>query len=407
MLITDLCNTHKLEEIENGIFTPEEVLEKAKTGELIILNGKQRSVGIGNGLLVKVNTSIGLNGIASKNKIENELTKVKTLEVLDYGPDLIMDLSIRNTTPPMYELILEEFGGPVGTLPHYLCYEPKKGINPDILLKQIEKQAKVGIAFMTLHPTPEKKLYEHAINTRLTACTSRGGGLVIDDLLLNRRKRNVIADIFDEILEILKKYGVAVSVGTAFRPANIIDALDDVHLEEYRRQKEFIDKARNNGVQVMMEGLGHIRLGEIIQYVNLIKKYKVPFMPLGPIPTDAAIGEDHIANAIGASYMALLGGAHVLNSITREEHTGKVPSFNSIMEGLKAARIAAHSVNISLFPVISKIDKNVAENRSLNYTCVVEGGIFTKTSKRQFSMGCSRCGIECPLLINQANIQRS
>mgnify|MGYP001617368902 FL=1 len=124
-------------------------------------------------------------------------------------------------------------------------------------------------------------------------------------------------------------------------------------------------------------------------------------MPLGPTTTDAAVGEDHISSAIGSAYMAFLGAAHVLNSMTREEHTGRIPTLESILEGLRAARIAEHTVNIARFPQVLEPDRDIAQKRAGNYTCVVEGGLFTESAERRFSMGCSRCGAECPLLLNQ------
>lgn len=389
----------EIEEVSDGLISVDHLRENLRTGEAIILKGKRKQVAIGKDLLVKVNTSVGLNGTASKKNIEGELNKVRELSSLGYGPDMVMDLSIRRTQPPMYEQIAEIFGGPVGVLPHYLCFS-SDGIDHGELLATIEDQARAGVAFFTLHPTPDKDLYLKSLRVRSTACTSRGGGIVIDDLLKNERRENIIADNFSEILGIIKNYGCAVSIGSTFRPSNVIEALDEVHLEEHDRQLKFINMAKEAGVPVMMEGVGHMTLDVISEYSEMVKKYKVPFMPLGPITTDAAVGEDHISNAIGGSYMAFLGAAHVLNTVTREEHTGKVPSKESIIESLRAVRIAEHSVNISRFKAKLEPDLDVIDKRANNYTCVVEGGIFTKSSERRFSMGCSRCGVECPLLIN-------
>ena len=399
-LISEYPSFGGIEEVRDGLISRSDFRERVRLGEAIILNGKRRQVAIGNGLLVKVNTSIGLNGVATKKNIQTELAKVRKFSSLGYGPDIMMDLSIKKTDPPMYELVAEEFGGPVGALPHYLCYQ-KGEIRDDELLRMVEDQARAGVAFFTLHPTPDKELYLKSLEVRRTACTSRGGGIVIDDLLKNDREGNVIADNFSEILAIVKKYGCAVSIGSAFRPSNVVEGLDEIHLEEFRRQLIFINKAKDAGVPVMMEGVGHMTLDAIAVYSEMVKGYNVPFMPLGPITTDAAVGEDHISNAIGGSYMALLGAAHVLNTVTREEHTGKVPTKESILESLKAVRIAEHSVNIARFKSRLEPDVDVIDKRANNYTCVVEGGIFTKSSERRFSMGCSRCGVECPLLVNK------
>ena len=132
----------------------------------------------------------------------------------------------------------------------------------------------------------------------------------------------------------------------------------------------------------------------------MIRKIGVPFMPLGPIPTDASVGFDHVASAIGASQLGYLGIAKIFHSITREEHTGNVPSIDSIIEGLKSARTAAHIVNISLFPNYATLDKHVALTRAHNKTCVINQGLFAEDTNESYSAGCNRCKHECPLILN-------
>ena len=390
-----------IEEVENNIIGADVLQKYLKSGEAIILNGKSKSVAIGHNLPIKINTSIGLNGVSSSKKIEIEMEKVKLFSRLAYGPDIMMDLSISRTAIPMYERVIETFGGPVGTLPHYLCFNPKNGIDKNKLLDTIEMQAEAGIAFVTLHPTPTPDILGKSKKIRKIPYTSRGGSIVIKDMLINNRKPNIIAEAFSEILTILKKHNVCLSIGTCFRPASIDQALDLIHIEETEIQGEFINYAQNHGVPVMFEGVGHMDLGKINDYAGIIGKYKIPFMPLGPITTDSAIGEDHITNAIGASNLGMTGAAHVFNSVTREEHTGKVPSMNSILESIKAIRVAAHSVNVAKFPVIKELDKKVAESRADNFTCVVHGGLFGVDDGKPITMGCTRCGHECPFIINK------
>ena len=180
---------------------------------------------------------------------------------------------------------------------------------------------------------------------------------------------------------------MAVSIGTTFRPSNVLDALDIVHREEYESQAIFIELAKQAGVPVMMEGVGHMTLDKIGEYAEMVKRYGVPFMPLGPTTTDAAVGEDHISSAIGSAYMAFLGAAHVLNSMTREEHTGRIPTLESILEGLRAARIAEHTVNIARFPQVLEPDRDIAQKRAGNYTCVVEGGLLLNLPSGDFRWG--------------------
>ena len=390
-----------IQEITEGLISFDRLVANLRDGSSVILKGRNRSVAIGKDLLVKVNVSIGCS---DKRSFDVELEKLRLISELGYRPDAMMDLSIVRPDKPLYAFMIEEFGGPVGTLPHYLCYIPEKGIDPQLLLEEIERQAEAGVAWMTFHLTPRRDLYEEAQKTRLIATVARGGGIIIHDMYINSRSESVLSLYFNKILYILKKHDVTLSVGTTFRPANVVDALDAVHRKETEIQGEYIREARRQGIQVIMEGVGHMTLDKIGEYVKFVKsKYGIPFVPLGPTTTDAAMGQDHISNAIGAAYMAFIGGADMLNSMTREEHTGGVPSINSIVEGLKAAKIAAHSVNIARFKSLESVvddNRRISERRAKNYTCVVEGGLFTESAQMRFSMGCTRCGKECPLRIN-------
>jgi len=386
------------QEIREELVTQEKLYRNLTDGSVVVLNGKDRSIAIGKDLMVKVNTSIGCSSLKTFN---TELEKLSFLAHLGYRPDAMMDLSIVRLKKPLYTFMIEEFGGPIGTLPHYLCYHPRHGIHPHQLLEEIEMQAEAGVSWMTLHLTVTKELYEEAQRLRITPVTARGGGLVIRDMYLHKRNEGIISLYFPEILNILKRKNITLSIGTVFRPATVVDALDKVHRAEIDLQGIYISEAKRQGIQVIMEGVGHMRLDKIGEYTNIIKsRYGIPMVPLGPIVSDAAVGADHISNAIGAAYMAFIGGADMINTVTREEHTGGVPTLDSLVEGLKSARIAAHSANIAKFPSLDSVDKNIAQKRGKNYTCVVEGGLFSESSKLRFSMGCTRCGKECPLLIN-------
>jgi phosphomethylpyrimidine synthase len=395
MTILDL---DRIQEISEGLLTKEQLSDSLQRGASVLLKGQRRVVAIGEGLLVKVNVNIGCSKLKA---YDAELKKIDHFSQLGYRPDTMMDLSIVRAERPLYNVIAEVLGSPVGTLPHYLCYDTRRGIDRVQLLEEIEKQASAGVSWMTLHLTVTRELYERAQSTRMTPTTARGGGIVVRDMYLNNRTEGILSLYFPDILSILKKYNVTLSIGSVFRPANVVEALDEVHRAEIEMQGIYIREARRRGLQVIMEGVGHMTMNKIPEYIHLTKeRYGIPFVPLGPITTDAAVGEDHITNAIGASYMALLGGADLLNSVTREEHTGKVPTLDSVEEGLRAARIAAHSVNIARFPAYDSVDNSTAMKRGVSYTCVVEGGLFTESAKMRFSMGCSRCGKECPLIIN-------
>lgn len=393
----------RIQEVEEKLIEPSVFENLVRERKAIIFKAGKVPVAVGKGLLVKVNTNIG---ISSPKKLDSEIAKLRNIINTGYAPDSMMDHTIvKLSRKQFFHYMLDEFGGPIGTLPHYLAFHPKKGIDEKELLEIAIQQAEAGVSFMTLHPTSTKELYDKACQSRGTPTTSRGGGILIRDMQLNNRKVNLMEKLFPDLLNILVKHKMSLSVGSTFRPANLIEALDQVHREEIALQGEYIRAAQEAGVPVQIEGIGHIRLDQISEYFALIEKYQVPMMPLGPLPTDAAVGQDHITNAIGATYAAWIGGANIINSITREEHTGGVPTEESILEGIKAARIAAHSVNIAKFPQIASVDRHVADLRSKSYTCVVEGGLFSRSAKIQYSLGCKRCGPECPLLVNRENLR--
>jgi phosphomethylpyrimidine synthase len=389
-----------VQEAVEGLATAGAIREGLGAGTLLALRGTARTVVVGEGALVKVTTNIGCS---DPRLVDVEFEKADRISGVGYRPDLMMDLSIVRPPRPVYRHLVERFGGPVGTLPHYLCYKPRKGIDAALLLEEIERQAAAGVAWMTLHLAVTRELYETARRTRLTPVTARGGGLVVEDLYLHDRRDNIMSELFPEILAILRRHGTALSLGTTFRPSNVVDALDQVHVGELELQGRYIEEARRQGVGVMLEAVGHMGLAEAAAFTDIVRRklgYNLPVMTLGPIPTDAAVGEDHIANAVGGAYLAMLGGTNVLNSVTREEHTGRVPNVDSVMEGLRAARIAAHSVNMAKFQLDVAVERDVVSKRAANYTCVVEGGMFTESARTRFSMGCARCGNECPLIIN-------
>ena len=395
---TGVNNPHVVDgttEVTQGLYTREEINEKILKGEVVFLRGKKESCLVGEGMLIKVNTSVG---VSSKNltSYNKEIDKINYLSFVEYHPDIMMDLSIVNMDSPLYEYIIDRVGIPVGTLPHYLCFDPKNGIDDSRFLNEIERQARAGVAFMTFHPTPTKSLVEKSTKLRKTPFTSRGGGLVIFDMYNKPRRENVISDLFPEILDILKRHKVALSIGSTFRPANIFDALDTVHREEFERQGIFIEKAKKEGVPVIFEGVGHMTLDKIIKYAEMVRQYKIPFMPLGPIPTETGVGMDHISSVIGSTFMAQLGAAHIFNTITREEHTGGVPSKESIDEALRSVRIASHIVDVSRFTEVSSTDKSISDKRTENVSCVVSGADLKDGVRK---VGCSRCGYECPLRI--------
>lgn len=387
----------KTREIRSGLMSEEEVVKLFNSdGCISYIHNNEYPILIGPQMLLKVNTNIGVSDICN---MDIELKKLKHLAGLKYAPDTMMDHTYVPVKKSLWKYMVEEFSGPVGTLPHYSTFDAEGGIDKGRLLETIEEMAQGGVSFMTLHPTATVSMLEMAKKCRKIPTTSRGGAIVLKDAIINNRNKNIFVDNFNDIIKLFKKYNMTLSVGTTFRPACISEALDSVQIEEIKEQKKYIDIAKANGVNVIMEGIGHISLNMIPEYCELIKKYNTPLMPLGPMPTDATIGFDHVSAAIGATVTALNGNVGIINSVTREEHTGNVPAIESILEGLKTARAVAHSINVARFPKYREIDNAIADNRANNKSCVIRGGIFSDTIISEEGAGCSRCRYECPLTI--------
>lgn len=385
----------KIKELYYGIFSESAIQDKIKEGELRFFKAK-RPVLIGTSCLLKVNMNIG---VSDPNNYDTEINKLTKISALPFRPDSMMDHTIVPLKKPLWQSMVETFDGAVGTLPHYLPFDENEGIKEKDFFDNLLAMARGGVSFMTLHPTADISIYERAVaSKRIVPTTSRGGYVLLKDQAINHRSRNLIAERFDEIMEILREYGMAVSIGTVFRPATIWEALDEFHREETILQKQYINIAKAHKVPVIMEGIGHISLDKMDEYAELIRSYNTPLMPLGPMISDEIIGFDHITNALGGMAIAQTGVVGMINSVTREEHTGKVPSFDSILEGLKAARVTAHCYNISKFPQYKKATEVIGVTRAQHETCVQRGGIFAfENLDDSESTSCTRCRRECPL----------
>lgn len=358
--------------------------KRMQDNEVVFLKGNRFDTLAGKGLQLKINSSVGLS---DESQFQNEVDKISKIASFDAVPDIMMDLSIISVKNPIYQIVQEKIGCPVGTVPVYVCFDSKKGIEKNRFLEEIEKQAQNGVSFMTLHFTAIDEIYRKTMKRNISVI-SRGGSLVLRDLYLNKRKQNFLLEYFDDICKILKNNSVVVSVGTTFRPSTLYDALDKIQLSEIKMQKDIIKLLHKRGIPVMMEGVGHISLNDLKKYVKLIREdFYIPFMPLGPIPTDRAIGWDHVSAAIGASHMALLDGADIINAVTREEHTGGVPNTNSIYEAIKSAQVVVNSINdVRFFEQYNKAQ----DGRKTNCMGIIKEDI-----------GCERCKEECPFLLNK------
>lgn len=357
-------------------------MEKINNNKIVVLKGNYFTVCIGHDLSLRVNSSIGLN---NEQEYKNEIEKIRLVKKHKYKTDIMMDLSTVKMAKPLYTEIISEIGCPVGTIPYYVCFNNDSGIEKNELLYTIEKQAESGVSFMTLHLTADISLGKKAYLRKIPVI-SRGGNILMRDMVINNRKINILLENLDEIIKICKKYNIVISIGSTFRPSSQYDALDEIHMQELNAQKLMAKYLISQGIHIIQEGVGHIPLHKIPQYISELRRdFYIPFMPLGPIVSDRTQGLDHICSAIGASYMALLGGADVINAVTREEHTGGIPSEKSILEAIETARTVSTIIDETrFFSFFNKHNENI-------YNCI---GIPDK-------VGCSRCGVECPFIWNK------
>ena len=238
---------------------------------------------------------------------------------------------------------------------------------------------------ITIHPTARRDIVALAKRRRVP-WTSRGGGLIIKDLLASSKAENIYLDILPDLARAARARGATISIGATFRSATLFDADDEAQREEIAFQQDLACQLLRDGCSAIIEGPGHASPAAICGLAKRMRQIGCPIMPLGPIPTDLAVGQDYISAAIGATLMGLNGAAHILAAVTREEHTGGVPKTSSTLEAIDAARIAARVIDLHRNGPGPE-DYKIAAERSKYRTCV---------SGRKVP-GCSRRGEACPL----------
>lgn len=327
---------------------------------------------------VLINTLIGCNKIEELGTLEE---KISTLKRMKDKTDIVTDVStIKIDSIPLWKRICTETDFIASTVPIYFL-ENKKEICNNELVEIIHEQLQDGVGIITIHPTATRELIKLS-EKRITPCTSRGGNIIINSI--KKTGKNNYMEILPDIIKLCRKYNSVISIGTTFRSANIIDSFDEVQKKEIELQIKLADVINNNNVGVIIESPGHATPKKIKEICKLLRKRSYPIMPLGPIPTDLAIGNDHIAAAIGVTLMGLEGCVQIISAVTREEHTGNIPSMNSMKEAIQAAKIAAHIIDINRNGDYS-IDRKIASNR-------------VKSCLGKDNEGCSRCGDLCPLI---------
>lgn len=313
-----------------------------------INRGAKSIYGIGAGLSVKINANIGTSG--EINKPELELEKLQAAE--EAGAHAIMDLSTGGDLAAVRKMILEKTKLCTGTVPVYeaavIASREKGGIvgmTAQMLLDVIRRNAEDGVDFLTLHCGVTRENSALSEN-RICGIVSRGGTLLSEWMKANNSE-NPLFEYYDEILDICREHDVTISLGDGMRPGCLADAFDQAQVHELYVLGELTQKALSRGVQVIVEGPGHVPLDQIESQVKLMKRvcHNVPFYVLGPIVTDVAPGYDHITSAIGGA-IAAMAGADFLCYVTPAEHLS-LPDAAQVRAGVVTARIAAHAADIA------------------------------------------------------------
>lgn len=305
--------------------------------------------GIGKGLSTKVNANIGTS--SDHTSLEAEIEKVHV--VMEYKSDAVMDLSTGGDINGIRRAIVDCCPLPLGTVPIYqaaIQAAEKRGaivnMTTDDIFDVIEQQARDGVDFMTVHCGVTQRSIEHLRQqTRLTNVVSRGGAFLLGWIIRNERE-NPLYEEYDRLLEIAARHDITLSLGDGMRPGSLADATDRCQIQELLTLGELVERAWKAGVQVMVEGPGHVPLDQVVANVQLQKRIcrGAPFYVLGPLVTDVGAGYDHISAAIGGA-IAAAAGADFLCYVTPSEHLS-LPNQEEVKEGIIGARIAAHAADI-------------------------------------------------------------
>ncbi len=350
---------------------PEDLRRGIAEGKIILLCNSRHTnvkpVAIGEGVRTKVNANIG----TSRDHADPETEKEKALRAWRAGSDTLMDLSTGGDIDLIRKQIMEMTPLPIGTVPFYQAAietvtrkERLVDMDAETLFEVIERHVLDGVDFLTVHcgvTLLSKERME--AEGRLMDVVSRGGSFHIE-WMVSQQKENPLYEQFDRLLEIAHSCDAALSLGDGFRPGCVADATDRAQIQELIIIGELAQRAWKAGVQVMIEGPGHVPLDQITTNVMLEKKLcnGAPFYVLGPIVTDIAPGYDHITAAIGGA-LAATAGADFLCYVTPSEHL-RLPTPEDVWEGVIASRIAAHAADLAKgLPGASDWDRRMAECR--------------------------------------------
>ncbi len=362
--------------------------------------------GIGKGMKTKVNVNIGISNDCANWELEMQKAKL----ALDMKAEGIMDLSCFGKTREFRSQLVQMSGAMIGTVPMYdavgLLDKDLKDISVEEFFEVVKTHAEDGVDFMTIHcginRATAKRIKD---NPRLTHIVSRGGSLLFAWMELNN-KENPFYEYYDRLLDICVEYDITLSLGDACRPGSIADSTDASQIEELITLGELTKKAWARGVQVMIEGPGHMAMNEVAANMIVAKKlcHGAPLYVLGPLVTDVAPGYDHITSAIGGA-IAATSGADFLCYVTPAEHL-RLPDLADVKEGIVASKIAAHAADIANgIPGARDWDNAMSAARAdINFNKMIElaldpekAGAYRASSTPEHNDSCTMCGKMCPM----------
>lgn len=389
---------------------PEYIRERVADGRIAIpanivhIKKGMRAFGVGEGLSTKVNVNLGISG--DKADAAEEWKKVKIAE--DFGADAIMDLSNSGKTRQFRQQLIDKTPLMVGTVPMYdaigYMEKPLVKLTKDDLLEVVRAHAEDGVDFMTIHCGINKSVIKTFKETgRLMNIVSRGGSLLFGWMEVTGNE-NPFYEFYDEVLEICHEYDVTISLGDSCRPGCLYDSNDATETAEMIELGKLCKRAWAAGVQVMVEGPGHMALDEIAANMKLQKRlcHNAPFYVLGPLVTDIGVGYDHITAAIGGAISAS-SGADFLCYVTPAEHLC-LPNAQDVLDGLMATKIAAHAADIAKkVPHARDMDDKMGQaRRKLDWDAMWKCALDPVTGKKRYEESpaategtCTMCGKMC------------
>ena len=415
-----------MEEARKGV-TPlvRKIAEKERVSEEFVRNGiasgrivapsnpihNPEPAGIGEGMSIKVNVNLGTSRDMTCMKTEMEKLDV----ALKYGADAVMDLSTGGDIDVIRREIVKRCPVMVGTVPIYqigLTAARKNAVvemTEDDMFAGIEKQAKDGVDFMTVHCGITKQTVDWLSDSgRLMDVVSRGGSF-LTAWILHNQEENPLYKNFDYLLELCRKYEITLSLGDGFRPGCIDDASDAAQISELMTLGKLVKRCREAGVQAMVEGPGHMPIDQIEANMILQKTlcHGAPFYVLGPLVTDIAPGYDHIVGAIGGT-IAAKAGADFLCYLTPAEHLS-LPDVEDVREGLIASKIAAHVGDMTRGKGHERDTAMAKARKALDWEAMYKVCLDREKAERYRSRGCTKledgcsmCGDVCAVkIVNQ------